>query len=916
MAAADSLRIQVLFAAIDRLTAPLRKMGAGSRGLKRDLAETRKELKDLQKAQGSSNAFRKAQADLDTLKTKVRDVRLEHEAYRTELANVEKVTAAQTRKLEKLASAEQRAGAEVKSQSEKVERLGRDLRDAGVDVAKLGEHEERLANDIREANVRLIQQKDALERNAKAHERVQRAQELGSKFRDAGAKSIAAGSAMAAPLILAGTSAAAFESKLTDIGQKADLSREKVAAMGREFDVMGPKVAQLPIALAEGVDALMGLGLGEKQAMQAIRPIATAASAYKAEITDLAAATFASHDNLKVPAQQTGKTLDIMAKAGKAGAFEIKDMAQYFPALTASANALGHKGVGAVADLAAALQITRKGAGDSASAAGNLQNLLDKINTEDTIKHFKKFGIDVPAAMKKAAREGKSPIEAITELTAKATGGDLSKLSFLFGDAQVQAALRPLVQNIGLYRQIRSDALKAQGDVEADFNVRMKDAASKWERMKASAQSFAHVVGGALLPALGPIMDRISGIAERTTAWAQANPALVQKLAQVAAIMAAVLVGVGALAIGLGTIVGPFAMLRFGVGQALPLFKSAVPVFGMLRGAAMFLAKGVMRAGLMMLANPVVLVIVAIVAALGLAGYLIYKHWDTIKAAFASAWDWISTKVGQFKDFFLRFPALFGPIGLAVAFVVNNWDKIKAAFRAGVEYLLALPGRMANFGANIIQGLINGIKGKLGALKSTVTGAASSAASWFKEKLGIRSPSRVFMAFGGHITEGLARGIDAGGGNALRRISNLSTRVSRAFSGTSPILSPRIDLVDDIGRALGLAETLQERFRVAGDTFAASILRGLAIATPAIGLAGAAQAAPYAVTPLRPPVGAAPSSLAGAAAAQAAGVTITGPITIELTQAPGEDGASLARRLAVELEKLKAGRSRASYADE
>lgn len=71
------------------------------------------------------------------------------------------------------------------------------------------------------------------------------------------------------------------------------------------------------------------------------------------------------------------------------------------------------------------------------------------------------------------------------------------------------------------------------------------------------------------------------------------------------------------------------------------------------------------------------------------------------------------------------------------------------------------------FGGWIIDGLIGGITSKLGALRDTVVNAATSAAGWFKEKLGINSPSRVFTQYGGWISEGAALGIE-GGQSAVR----------------------------------------------------------------------------------------------------------------------------------------------------
>ena len=49
----------------------------------------------------------------------------------------------------------------------------------------------------------------------------------------------------------------------------------------------------------------------------------------------------------------------------------------------------------------------------------------------------------------------------------------------------------------------------------------------------------------------------------------------------------------------------------------------------------------------------------------------------------------------------------------------------------------ALPQQFADLGSFLVDGLINGILGKLGQLRDTVLGAADSAASWFREKLGL-----------------------------------------------------------------------------------------------------------------------------------------------------------------------------------
>lgn len=332
--------------------------------------------------------------------------------------------------------------------------------------------------------------------------------------------------AIGAPIM----AASEFETVLEDIGQKLDMPQAKFAALGASIRKLARDTTQSASVIAKGVDTLAGMGANESDALAMMPDIGKAATAYRADVDHLAKAGYAALDNLKVPANQFGKALGAMAQAGKAGAFELKDMAQYFPTLTASYQGLGQKGVPAVADLAAALQITRKGAGDSAEAATNLSNVLQKINAPQTRKAFTKMGVDLEKELKKAAEAGLTPIEAITEITNRTLKGDLSKIGDLFSDAQVQKGLRPLIQNIELYREIRAEAIAAQGVVEEDYKRRLETSAGALQRLKVTIENISLSLGTALLPALVSISQHLAPIAESIARFAEANPVLTRTL--------------------------------------------------------------------------------------------------------------------------------------------------------------------------------------------------------------------------------------------------------------------------------------------------------------------------------------------------------------------------------------------------
>ncbi len=727
-----NLRIRMLLKAGDRVSGPLRAIAGGSTKAAQALKLTRDGLREIERAQGDIAGFRKLKTGLGDTGTALGTARTRMAGLRQEVAATDRPTAALTRALAKAEREVTTLEATERKQAQSLQEMSLRLHTAGIDTNDLARHQRRLRTEAVQTNRTIVEQTaevgrlaDRERRMAAGRARFSRMQGTATGLAAGGAAAIGTGVAMAAPLIGSIKAAQDFQSVMTDIGQKADLSRAASEQLGRNLLVSARAANQMPADLQAGVDALAGLGAKVPDAVAMMKPIGRAATAYKAEIADLSAAAFAATDNLKVPVAQTGKIIDVMASAGKAGAFEIKDMAQYFPALTAAYKGLGQTGVGAVADLAAGLQIARKGAGDAASAGSNLANILQKIASPATNKAFEKMGVDLPAALKKAYAVGKTPLEAIAELTNKTLKGDLSKLGYLFEDAQVQQGLRPLIQNMEEFRKIRAEAGKAGGTTDRDFADRMKDSAEQSKQLKVNATTLAITLGAQLLPTINAIVTRANAFATWIGDVANRYPNATKAVAIGAAAFAGLFFVLGGGAIVIAGLVAPFSALAFAAGA---LGIGMLPVIG------------------------IALAVVAGVVAIGAAAYPIYANWGAIGGWFA---------------------------GL--------WQGIKGTFAGAVDWFASLPTRFAQIGRDMISGLIRGIFGMFGSLKTTIVGVASSAAGWFKAKLGIHSPSRVFAGFGGNIVDGLTNGIAAQEGEPVRRMDRLSSRLTSVIVTGSAI---------------------------------------------------------------------------------------------------------------------------------
>ncbi len=896
MADDRQLRIRMLLEAGDRVTTPLRQMAGGARETSAALKGTRDRLKDLERAQSDIGAFRQLKMGLRTTEAAMTQAQARVTALGREIGQTANPTRTMTRAFATARREAEQLQHQHESETRQVGELRDRLRAAGVETTSLARHERDLRQSIEGTNRELIEQTrrlgaadDRARRFAAGRDRFAKVQGVATGLAAGGAAAIGTGMALAAPVVSSVKSAQDYQSVMTDIAQKANLTRVEADRLGQRLLVNARAANQMPAAMQTGVDTLAGFGASVPDAVAMMRPIGRAATAYKAEIGDLAAAAFAVTDNLKVPAAETARVIEMMAQAGKAGAFEVKDMATYFPALTAAYQGLGQKGVNAAGDLAAALQITRKGAGDSASAAGNLSNVLQKMASPDTIKNFAKFGVDLPKALKKAYQEGKTPIEAIAELTNKALGGtdtkigNLDKLGFIFGDAQVQQGLRPLIQNMAEFRRIREEAQGAgsKGVVDRDFVTRMQDSAEQTRQLQVNAQALGVTLGSTLLPTVNQLLGRVNAFANRMSAWAAANPGFAKGLALAAATFAALFLVLGGGAIVIAGLLSPFAALSFAAGA---LGIGLLPVIG--------IAGGVLLA----------------IAAIAGAAYLIYRNWGAITGFFTGIWTQIRAAfaggLGGIAAMFVN----FSPMGL-----------LYAGFAALMNWLgVSMPSRLSEAGANMIMGLVRGITGKLASVRAAIVGAAKSAIGWFKGALGIRSPSRVFMGLGGYLTQGLAIGIDRGRQAPVDQIRRIASRIIAAGAVTLPTVAMAGTPVANAAVAAERARPQSyDQVNRMSPQLVAPGLSGL----PDLATRSLVETGQAAIATIRQPAGRDAARGADTAPRASASPPAAGraPLTFNIYQQPGEKAEDLAKRIddAIDRRERDAqARSRSSFRDE
>lgn len=111
-------------------------------------------------------------------------------------------------------------------------------------------------------------------------------------------------------------------------------------------------------------------------------------------------------------------------------------------------------------------------------------------------------------------------------------------------------------------------------------------------------------------------------------------------------------------------------------------------------------------------------------------------------------------------------------------------EAVKAVGQLAVNVVNAFKGIVADFqriGAQIVDGLVAGITGRIQAAANAAARLAEQTAQAARDALGIKSPSRVFMNYGEMIGEGLAIGIRAKTGDVAGAVESLANIAAQLF---------------------------------------------------------------------------------------------------------------------------------------
>ncbi|EPQ4128288.1 phage tail tape measure protein [Proteus mirabilis] len=779
----NNLKLQVVLSAVDKLTAPFRSAQESNKRLASAVRQSRDSLKTLNQQASQIDGFRKIKQQLTSTQQAYQSATQRVATLAKEIANSENPTKKQ---LEAFKKAQREAG-QLKTKYEQLQQSVQRQRSAlqanGISTNQLGQAQRRLNGDIERTTQQLRRQENQLRRSAEQERRMVAAKSQYQKTLDVRNKMAGTGATMTAT-----GAGMLYSAKQTLMpGYEFNVGMSKVQALTRldknsdEFKMLREQARELgattaftanQVAQGQAFYAMAGFKPEQiKNAMPGTLAMSLAGDIDLGTTADIGSNILTG---FKLDSDQMGRVSDVLV-----GAFTRSNTSLTMLGDTMKYVAPVASGLGVDLETAAAATGKLGDAGIQGSMAGtSLRAILGRLAEppKQAAKALEELGIKT--------RDAKGNLRDFPELLAEldkktAKMGNAQRAGFFKHIAGEEAfsALSVLAEQAGKgelqtlvadLKQAKGEAQKVAGTMTDNLSGDMKNLQSAWEDLG------IQIFDGIDSP-LRQISQSITRVISKVGVWMKENPELAKTLTMIGLAIAGIITTLGILSLSIAAMLGPLAAAKLSLsilgikgGSALTLLLKPIKLLG----------SAFLGLGKTMLANPILLVIAAIAAAVYLIyknwdtiGPYVYKVWDTVKRYTAIAWqalkDTIKSAWEAIKYIFFNWT----PLGLIIKHwdsivsytqttwtmiktkISDVWEGIKTTLKNGwnhivksvqetwetikttistkwneiVEDTKALPAKFLQFGSDLIDAIIQGIKNKWADFKNSIGELATAA---------------------------------------------------------------------------------------------------------------------------------------------------------------------------------------------
>lgn len=762
---------------IDRMTAPMRSLSSQADRLGRQFGETAQAAKKLQGQQRLIDSFKQQKQALSETSEAAQRSRMRLEQLEQQMRDTANPSATLIRQFEAAGRESQRLNGRLDSQRQHLQQLRSRLTDAGIDTGRLSDHERDLARNIERTNQQLAEQRRRMNEVRRLERQSQQMGDMRNK-----AIGLAAGGAAAtyagARFIQPGVDLETNLSRVQAV-TRLDKNSPQYQALVAQAKELGASTQFTSADAAAGQTFLAMAGFTPESVRAAMPGMLDLALAGDMELDRTADIASNILSGMKIDPAKMSQLGDVLAGTFTRSNTNIEMLGE-----TMKYAAPGAALLGVSLEESAAMAGKLGDAGIQASMAGTaMRAIMSRLASgpKKTIEAFERLGIKTSDANGNL-RAMPDILKEIHDKSKNLGNAEQSELFKGIAGEEAGGALAILVDQAGsgALQELIGELQNAQGEAGNLANTMSDNTVGDFKSMTSAIDALRTSIFDANGGALREFIQTITSMTQRMTAFANANPELMSVLGKLFATLAIGAVIIGGLGAVMLTILGPMALLRaslvtLGLPTTLTPLAMLGKAFGMVGGAVKALT-------LTLMANP----ILALVLAIAVLAFTIYKNWDTLGPMFAALWERIKAIFNMGIQALKSFIMNFTPVGLFIR-----------AFAAVWPYLSGLGAKFKQYGMNMLEGLKNGILGKAQAVVSSISNVVGRIKGAFTGSKGmdIHSPSRVFDSYGGYMMQGLGRGILSNAGIPVSATKSIAGQINDyapiSIDSRKSILPPR-----------------------------------------------------------------------------------------------------------------------------
>ena len=665
-----NLLLKIVLTGAQKISGPFKAAGGASQKLNGQVSETAKKIKGLEQASRDLTSFSRLKDRSSQNADALKEAQIKAQSLGRAMAGTDKITKRMSasfevaqKRVRRLKGQQAGFQQQISTVRQKLERQGIATNNVSQAQRKLGMRIRKSSQDMDGYSRKLDQARIKTNKLTKAKNNFNRSMAQKANMSIAGAAGVATGRTMlsgAASMIRPGID---FEEQMSKVGALARI--DKTSAQFKELNALAKELGKTThfsaTQSAEGMGFLAMAGFETNAIIKTMPGLLNLAKAGAMELGQTADIASNILSGFGLESDQMGRVSDVLTSAFTRANVDLSmlgDTMKYvspiaktlkIPLEEASAMAglmgnVGIQGAKAGTSLRAIMSrmaappamaqkaLSRLGLGVK-DAAGNMRPMIDILG--DVAKKTEKMGTAVRLGFFKHIA-GEEAGSAFAELVDRGGAGAITKFTDILKNSSGEAA-----------RIAKQMGDNTTGDI-TEFG-------SAWESVNIALTETN-------TNPMREIIQLGTQILRSTTAWIKANPELAGTLFKVFAGAALIVTVMGGMALALAGILGPFAMLKFGMmtlGIKMASFGGALTSIGKIFP---LIGVGIKALTGLMLTNPITALIVGIAS----AGILLYNTWEPFRAFIDGFWDKFTLGLKRIKSMFSSGGSFIGKMANAI----------------------------------------------------------------------------------------------------------------------------------------------------------------------------------------------------------------------------------------------------------